>query len=391
MPSPVPSFALAIVLLGLPAWAEGGGPSGDTPASWARLNARAAAELATVPAPALRPSALLRAYVAAKAELRERKLINYVRYFRIVNSTVYVLRERGRTAGRIHAWLHGLHHVLRAAGVGGGLPDVDFILDANDIAACHLQRNALLARAPIFSFSKRPGTGCVLVPCFSTMHDQYFAPDSAYSYASLRRFASANPIGARQKAIYFDLGTNGAPPTSNKGLRATFRRWLASHPPMQADEELAVHDALAHKIRGALAGCNHQLFACAEGQAWTMRYKNILLAGAAVLWFRTPQQALLPFEEYWHRDVVPGKHIVLVTAAPQLRALPTNLSEIGAAGEQLAAELLHPTAIVRYLTSVLRQYAALQAQGVPTVRQLGLRGFYKVKLPPLVGYPLAAS
>jgi hypothetical protein len=362
----------------------------DRPMPAEALAARAALELGAVPASVLDTHSITGAFAKVRIGYQPLgvKILNFVRRIKIHNSTVYMEKVRGQTNGRINSWLHGLSYLLR---VRGSLPEVDFILDATDRPNCDAQdERGAFVRAPTFVFSKQPGAGCLLVPDHSIMQPAYFANVSAYSYAALRRLSRGMPFGGRERALWFDISPGTAKRPNNKWFRTRFRKWTIDTPPaLEASEPLPVHTALLGKIRGASGGCDHQFFACAEGQGWTMRYKNILLCGSTAVWFRTKEQLERPFLEYWHSFIESGKHIVLITDGKQLSAIPANASSIAAAGEALVSQLLHPRAAVDYLGALLDLYAQRQA-GTTHASRPGAN-FYKVNLPAAVSYPLEAG
>lgn len=357
----------------------------------AALDARAGFELHGIPSSLLNAAAIHHAYAVIRQGYRRgytsaptarNDPLRYVWHIRIRNSSVYVETEVPRVK-RFARWLHGLSVLLHTY---GKIPDVDFVFDANDTPNCDATDvYGRFTRAPAFAVNKRRGSGCVLVPDASILQPAYFANTSAYSYMTLRRFSQNAPFKTRERAMWFDIMEGTARPGNNKYWRTAFRRWIISTQPMLNGTKLPVHMSF-EKVKQASKGCEHQFFACAEGQGWTMRHKNILLCGSLAVWFRTPAQAARPFIEYWDSFIQPGKHFVLVTDAAQLAALPLNASEMAEQAEALVSQVLHPKVVVEYLRMLLMKFSAMQV----TSRRMRVRGtpdmanFVRVSLPPVV-------
>lgn len=340
--------------------------------SMVSLKARAQRELAAIPLHSLVPTALSRSYDVARHHAG-RKLAHWLMHVRILNSSAFVRHLPGRVASkRVSRWLHGLHLVLN----DGGLPDVELIIDLNDIPACNI--------GPFFSTNKRPGSGCILGPCYSLLQRDYFGNSSVYSYAVLRRFAAVSPWRARRRAIWFDLTSAYASAGANKGVRRLFDTWLRPHGVVRVARSravLTVTRSLGAPTKSGVKGCEHQYFAVAEGNGgWTMRFKNVLLCGSLALWFRTSEQlASTTSHEFWEDAVENGTHFWQVSTPAQLSRMPTNAEAIAAAGEDVVTSLLHPTSVITYLRVLLVEYARLQNKAIAMTHGGGWPGRAGVK------------
>ena len=124
------------------------------------------------------------------------------------------------------------------------------------------------------------------------------------------------------------------------------------------------HALVDRRADGPLEAAGYQFYAHMEGRTYSQRLKNVLLLGALAVWvdYRTVRGA---YHEYWYTLLEPLDDFIWLlnaSSAPSPFAPdPQDARRKAERASDLAAQVLAPSAIRRFVRMLLTGYAKLQS------------------------------
>ena len=299
---------------------------------------------------------------------------DYIR-LRIVNNSLYVAKRGRCVHGRHTSVLQGLLRILEEDRV----PDVDIVWSVSDSPPCDVLSHRSYPTSiddvgdakrseplPIASFSRRAKCHDLLMPCWSMLHDGYQEASSThpYSYAKLVSLRHHLPFKQRRRELWWDMAQNDSSARSRTlaRLHKSFPQLPLAFPSGKANIEFNPSVAA---VNGPAEAAGYQFGAHMEGVTYSMRLKNVLLAGSLAVWLDRPPADMV-YQEYWHGLLEPLDDSIWVlnthTAAITEHPTPSQqrARRMADRAASLTAQILKPLAIRQYVRALLASYAQLQ-------------------------------